>query len=338
MKKGYQVFISHSTSDKTIAFNICNYLENQAIKCWIAPRDMNYGDYANSLLHGIENSQIFLLILSKKANESPHVLREVNHALSHNLKIIPIRIEDIQPTNAMTYYLNTIHWFDVFNANKQIDIDKIVQIVQGVITETPIEVVEQLINPSKVTFKKSTIGLIITFFIIGFTSFYLYYKKNEYKSRYIKDVNLPDNKQVKPNESLHKKWVIQNIGLTDWNNLEMERVGTSEGDGLIKSTSSFQVPKTLTNEKVVLGVEIQMPSTSGSTIAYWKLKRKDNSFLNSFLLKTQNPIFTKLNVIDESGLSQDTNCPNGSIINVDTTFIKNGESLILQTKYGKMYL
>ncbi|MDR0948902.1 MAG: toll/interleukin-1 receptor domain-containing protein, partial [Lachnospiraceae bacterium] len=43
----YDVFISHSSVDKSIANAICHTLEANGMRCWIAPRDIpagtNYG-------------------------------------------------------------------------------------------------------------------------------------------------------------------------------------------------------------------------------------------------------------------------------------------------------
>jgi TPR repeat protein len=38
-----EVFISHSSLDKPAADAVCSALENTAIRCWIAPRDLQPG-------------------------------------------------------------------------------------------------------------------------------------------------------------------------------------------------------------------------------------------------------------------------------------------------------
>ena len=53
------VFISHSSKDANIANAICNTLEANNIKCWIAPRDIRPGsDWAESINNAIENSKL----------------------------------------------------------------------------------------------------------------------------------------------------------------------------------------------------------------------------------------------------------------------------------------
>jgi hypothetical protein len=47
----HDVFICHSSKDRTIANAICSKLEQNRIRCWIAPRDVIAGtDYAESIV------------------------------------------------------------------------------------------------------------------------------------------------------------------------------------------------------------------------------------------------------------------------------------------------
>ena len=112
----YDVFISYSHKDKAIKDVICHHFENEKMKCWMAPRDITPGaDWAESIAQAIPECKIFLLIFSSHSNMSKQVLREVQLAVSNNLIIIPAKIEDIQPTDGMSYYLSTVHWIDVVN-------------------------------------------------------------------------------------------------------------------------------------------------------------------------------------------------------------------------------
>ena len=72
------IFISHSSKDADEAVKLCEFLENNGIKCFIAPRDIRAGkQYAEELVRGIDESEAMVLLMSKEANQSPHVLREV---------------------------------------------------------------------------------------------------------------------------------------------------------------------------------------------------------------------------------------------------------------------
>ena len=53
----HDVFICHSSKDRSIANAICSTLEQQRIRCWVAPRDVVPGsDYAKSIVEAISGS------------------------------------------------------------------------------------------------------------------------------------------------------------------------------------------------------------------------------------------------------------------------------------------
>ena len=109
------VFISHSNKDKTIAEAICHQLEANGIRCWIAPRDIQFGsDWTEGIMQGISSCKVFVLVFSDSANTSDHVRREVAKAFSLGLAVIPFRTEDVAPNRSLSYFLETVHWLDAF--------------------------------------------------------------------------------------------------------------------------------------------------------------------------------------------------------------------------------
>ncbi|MFW9866038.1 MAG: toll/interleukin-1 receptor domain-containing protein [Candidatus Thorarchaeota archaeon] len=112
MDIGRDVFICHSSKDKKIANTVCHKLEQNGIKCWIAPRDVSPGSYAASIVQAIEASKLLVLIFSKNSNVSDHVKNELEIAVSSSITIIPFRIENIEPSTDMKYYIQRMHWLD----------------------------------------------------------------------------------------------------------------------------------------------------------------------------------------------------------------------------------
>jgi len=109
----YDVFISHSSKDFEVAQNLCKYLENNGIKCWIAPRDVTAGmSYARAILNGIDESSLMVLLFSDNANKSRHIESEVDRAFVKEKIIIPFRISDIPMSDVLSYYLGTNHYID----------------------------------------------------------------------------------------------------------------------------------------------------------------------------------------------------------------------------------
>ncbi|MDD1678128.1 MAG: tetratricopeptide repeat protein [Methanomicrobiales archaeon] len=109
----HDVFISYSSRDKPIADAVCATLEARSIRCWIAPRDVLPGtNYPRAIVEAIDGSKVMVLIFSSHSNTSPHVVRELTHAVSKGVIIIPFRIEDIQPSKDMEYLIGIPHWLD----------------------------------------------------------------------------------------------------------------------------------------------------------------------------------------------------------------------------------
>ena len=106
-----QIFLSHSSKDADVAERICKQLEINGTKCFIAPRDIRPGkEYAEEIINGIDSSAAMVLLMSKNANSSPHVLREVEHAVSGGTPILVYKIEDVALSKSMEYFLMTHQW------------------------------------------------------------------------------------------------------------------------------------------------------------------------------------------------------------------------------------
>jgi hypothetical protein len=112
----YDLFISYSSKDKTIADAAVAVLEQRGLRCWIAPRDIVAGkEWSESIIEGIEQSRLMVLIFSQHSNQSQQVVREVERAVAKGLAIIPFRIEDIPASKSMEYFISSRHWLDAWN-------------------------------------------------------------------------------------------------------------------------------------------------------------------------------------------------------------------------------
>jgi formylglycine-generating enzyme required for sulfatase activity len=112
----HDVFISHSSKDKTIADAACACLESRGIRCWVAPRDIMPGaDWSASIIDGISGAKAMVLILSSHSNVSKQVLREIERAANRSIPILPFRIEDIELSKSLEYFLSSSHWLDAYD-------------------------------------------------------------------------------------------------------------------------------------------------------------------------------------------------------------------------------
>jgi hypothetical protein len=132
----HDVFVSYSHKDKPVADAVVAGLEKKGIRCWIAPRDVTPGtSWGDAIIGAIEACKIMIVILSANSNQSRQVVREVERAVANGVIIIPFRIEKIDPTGAMAYFLSTEHWLDAITPPLEEHIEKLGNTVQLFLTE-----------------------------------------------------------------------------------------------------------------------------------------------------------------------------------------------------------
>src|SRR5258708_23496604 len=108
------IFVSHASQDAAVASAIVENLERHGIKCWIAPRDVTPGSqYADEIVGAINDTEVFVLVLSEHAVASPHVGREIERAASKRRRIIVLRTDAAPLTRSFEYFLSESQWLDV---------------------------------------------------------------------------------------------------------------------------------------------------------------------------------------------------------------------------------
>ena len=128
---GHDVFISYASQDKQTADAVCATLERNAIRCWVAPRDVVPGKgWAESITEAMTESRIMVLVFSANANQSHQISREVNLAANHSVPIIPFRIEDVKPSKALEYFISSSHWLDALTPTLEDNIFRLTATVQ----------------------------------------------------------------------------------------------------------------------------------------------------------------------------------------------------------------
>jgi TIR domain len=134
----HDVIISYVTPDKPIADAVCAKLEERGIHCWIAPRDIfSSENCGEAIIKAIDSAKILVLILSSKANASPHVMREAERAVHDGIPIIPFRIEDVQPNRSLQYYIGPQHWLDALTPPLEAHILKLAEVISPLLGKTP---------------------------------------------------------------------------------------------------------------------------------------------------------------------------------------------------------
>jgi endo-1,4-beta-xylanase len=130
----FDVFISYSSQDKTAADAACAVLEGAGIRCWIAPRDIRAGtEYGGSIIDAIDHCRAMILVFSSSANESRQIRREIERAVAKGVPILPVRIEEVTPTQSMEYFLGAIHWLDALSPPIEQHLQRLAETVKAML-------------------------------------------------------------------------------------------------------------------------------------------------------------------------------------------------------------
>ena len=109
------VFISHASRDRKVADAICAALESRGFDCWIAFRDVGPGqNFGEEISLAIRAVKVMVLVFSSHANNSDEIKKEVVLAGRAKVPVIPLRVEEVEPTGAFEYELVTRQWIDLF--------------------------------------------------------------------------------------------------------------------------------------------------------------------------------------------------------------------------------
>jgi hypothetical protein len=152
----HDVFISYSAKDKATADGVCATLEAKGIRCWIAPRDMLPGiDWGEAIIEAIKASRVMILVFSSNANDSQHIKREVEWAVSKEIPIIPLRIEKVDPSCSLEYFIGPVHWVDALTPPLENHLQNLAETVRLLLSrigkgkdEVDLSVIPQSLKPT----------------------------------------------------------------------------------------------------------------------------------------------------------------------------------------------
>lgn len=133
-ERPFDVFVSHSNKDKKTADALVHVLEERGTRCWMAPRDITAGSsWAGSIMEAITQCRVFVLILSRNSNTSVQVLQEIERAVNRGLTVVPMRIEDVPPSQDLELFLGMRHWLDAFGGSQPQQLQECATAIQGIL-------------------------------------------------------------------------------------------------------------------------------------------------------------------------------------------------------------
>lgn len=102
------IFISHKTNpDHALAMRVASVLRDNGIACWLAPESVRpNADFAEEIPNAINSCEYFLLLLSKEAQESAHVRKEIGFAQEMGKSFIILKQGDFELSYKFRYLLD----------------------------------------------------------------------------------------------------------------------------------------------------------------------------------------------------------------------------------------
>lgn len=140
----YDVFISYSSTNKSIVDAIAADFELQNIKCFYASRDILPGEeWAKMIKEALEDAPVFVLVLTPASNRSRQVMNEVALAFNAGKTIIPFKLTEDPLSYEMAYYLTRVHWLDALTGSINIHIQELRETVKRALQKAETFATEQ---------------------------------------------------------------------------------------------------------------------------------------------------------------------------------------------------
>ncbi len=103
------VFISYSSKDFLYVRGIVQMLKELGVSYWKAPEMIPAGsNYAREIPAAIRDCDVFLLVVSQFSQKSIWVEKELDTAINHRKKILPIKLDDEPLNDLFKFYLNNV--------------------------------------------------------------------------------------------------------------------------------------------------------------------------------------------------------------------------------------
>ncbi|MBO5747295.1 MAG: leucine-rich repeat domain-containing protein [Clostridia bacterium] len=111
------VFISYKNEEFDEANWVKTTLETNGISCWMAPMCIPGGSsYAVEIPVAIRNCKVFVLILSKRSQDSKWVPRELDQAINAGKTVLPFMLEDCPLKDDFNFYLTNVQRYAAYES------------------------------------------------------------------------------------------------------------------------------------------------------------------------------------------------------------------------------
>lgn len=171
------VFISYCRENRPDADKVCDFLEQNKISCWIAPRNIPGGmEWPEAIVEGIKGSRIMLVLLSVHTQRSKQIGRELTLASDNDLTVITVRLDNVPAPDRLQYFTSNLQWIDAFGECFGSGMAKLLATLRFQLgqPQTPIaaNAPSPVKNKSKWTAKKVAITVCFGFLALGLVGYF----------------------------------------------------------------------------------------------------------------------------------------------------------------------
>jgi hypothetical protein len=129
-----EVLVSYAAADRAAAESVCETLERDGVRVWMAPRDVRPGrSFAEEMIDAIGDARIVVLILSGRANESSQIEREIGLAYDRGVALLALRVEDVEPSPQLAFFLRRAAWVDAVSAAPEAAMARLAQEIERIL-------------------------------------------------------------------------------------------------------------------------------------------------------------------------------------------------------------
>lgn len=116
---GQDVFISYKSEEFQETDWVRQQLESGGISCWMAPNSITGGaSYATEIPQAIRSCRVFVLILSRRAQLSQWVPKELDQAINCGKIIMPFMLENCPLEDDFSFYLSNVQRYPAYEGRE----------------------------------------------------------------------------------------------------------------------------------------------------------------------------------------------------------------------------
>jgi Tol biopolymer transport system component len=109
------IFISYRRADKAWSQLLHSRLKSEGVEAWYDAHVEAGQDWRLATARALEESKIFVLLFSENAAHSSDIAKELAAAVLKKKLIIPVRLENIEPSGPFLYELASRNWIDAYD-------------------------------------------------------------------------------------------------------------------------------------------------------------------------------------------------------------------------------